>query len=130
MQPGMTGMQLAQNPAMLQGQTIANLGQQQLQGIPSSINSEALLRQSQMEGLINILGLSGGGGTGDTGGVSETSLIDALGDIGSDIWNLIRGKDGSSDLSTPLGDFTGEVNTFTAEELDALARGEQIDGGN
>jgi hypothetical protein len=114
---------------MLQGQTIANLGQQQLQGIPASINSEALLRQSQMEGLINILGLSGGGGTDDTGGVSETSLIDALGDIGSDIWNLIRGKDGSSDLSTPLGDFTGEVNTFTAEELDALARGEQIDGG-
>jgi hypothetical protein len=60
MQPAMTGLGLAQNPAQLQAQAIANLGQQQLQAIPSAMNAEALLRQAQVEGLINILGLAGG----------------------------------------------------------------------
>jgi hypothetical protein len=99
MQPGMTGMQLAQNPAMLQGQTIANLGQQQLQGIPASINSEALLRQSQMEGLINILGLSGGGGTGGTGG--GDGIVDYAEDKIKGYWNsLFGGSSGGSSGST------------------------------
>tara|TARA_R110000737_G_scaffold78881_2_gene110666 strand:+ start:10630 stop:11607 length:978 start_codon:yes stop_codon:yes gene_type:complete len=132
MQPGMTGLQIAQAPAMLEGQTIANLGQQQLQGIPASINAEALLRQSQMEGLINILGLSGGGNTGGVagklGGGSTGVIADLLGDAGSSIWDSLFG-DESSDLSTPLGVFTGQVDNFTTEQLDALANGNQI-GGN
>jgi len=61
MQPAMTGLSLAQNPAQLEAQAIANLGQQQLQAIPSSINAEALMRQAQVEGLINLLGLTSGG---------------------------------------------------------------------
>ena len=106
MQPGMTGMQLAQNPAMLQGQTIANLGQQQLQGIPASINAEALLRQSQMEGLINILGLSGGGNTagsvaGNLAGGSNGDIADLLGDAGKSIWDsLFGGSSSGSNAST------------------------------
>ena len=102
MQPGMTGMQLAQNPAMLQGQTIANLGQQQLQGIPASINSEALLRQSQMEGLINILGLSGSGGTGGTGGTGGgDGIVDYAEDKIKGYWNsLFGGSSGGSSGST------------------------------
>lgn len=99
MEPGMTGMQLAQNPAMLQGQTIANLGQQQLQGIPASINSEALLRQSQMEGLINILGLSGGGEGNNTSAIS-----DLIGEKGSSVLDklssLFGGSSGGSSGST------------------------------
>ena len=99
MQPGMTGMQLAQNPAMLQGQTIANLGQQQLQGIPASINSEALLRQSQMEGLINILGLSGSGGAGGTGG--GDGIVDYAEDKIKGYWDsLFGGSSGGSSGST------------------------------
>ena len=105
MQPGMTGLQVAQAPAMLEGQTIANLGQQQLQGIPASINAEALLRQSQMEGLINILGLSSGGAAGGVGngvGSNTTSAIAGLlGDAGSSIWDSLFGaSSGGSSGST------------------------------
>ena len=59
MQPSLTGLQYAQEPARLEAQAIANLGQQQLQGIPSAINTEALMRQAQMTGITNMLGLGG-----------------------------------------------------------------------
>ena len=108
MQPGMTGMQLAQNPAMLQGQTIANLGQQQLQGIPASINSEALLRQSQMEGLINILGLSGSGGSGGTGGTGGgDGLVDYAEEKLLGYWNSLFGDDTSGGSGGSVEDYTG-----------------------
>jgi len=104
MQPGMTGLQVAQAPAMLEGQTIANLGQQQLQGIPASINAEALLRQAQMEGLINILGLSGGGAEGGVGGNTGGQLGDYAEDKVSQAWdwltNKYNGSSGGSSGST------------------------------
>jgi hypothetical protein len=105
MQPGMTGLQMAQAPSMLEGQTIANLGQQQLQGIPASINAEALLRQAQMEGLINILGLSGGGAAGgvggNTGGNTNGQLVDYAGNKLKDAWDSIfGGSSGGSSGST------------------------------
>jgi len=55
MQPSLTGMTMAQQPAQLQAQAISNLGQQQLAGIPSAMNAEALLRQAQLEGMTNLL---------------------------------------------------------------------------
>jgi hypothetical protein len=55
MQPALQGLTLAQRPADLEAQALANLGQQQLQGIPSAINAEALLRQAQLESLTNLL---------------------------------------------------------------------------
>ena len=94
MQPGMTGLAAAQAPSMLEGQTIANLGQQQLQGIPASINAEALLRQSQMEGLINMLGLSSGGAAGGVGSNTTSAIAGLLGDAGSSIWDSLFGNDG------------------------------------
>ena len=104
MQPGMTGLQMAQAPSMLEGQTIANLGQQQLQGIPASINAEALLRQAQMEGLINILGLSGGGAAGGVGGNTGGQLGDYAEDKVSQAWdwltNKYNGSSGGSSGST------------------------------
>jgi len=104
MQPAMTGLQVAQAPAMLEGQTIANLGQQQLQGIPASINAEALLRQAQMEGLINILGLSGGGAEGGVGGNTGGQLGDYAEDKVSQAWdwltNKYNGSSGGSSGST------------------------------
>jgi len=112
MQPGMTGMQLAQSPAMLQGQTIANLGQQQLQGIPASINSEALLRQAQMEGLINILGLSGGG-AGGTGAVGNTSVLaDSIDKVGSSILGSVNSLFGDAvpPPSMPGGGFGSNLD--------------------
>ena len=104
MQPAMTGLQVAQAPSMLEGQTIANLGQQQLQGIPASINAEALLRQAQMEGLINILGLSGGGAEGGVGGNTGGQLGDYAEDKVSQAWdwltNKYNGSSGGSSGST------------------------------
>ena len=104
MQPAMTGLQVAQAPSMLEGQTIANLGQQQLQGIPASINAEALLRQAQMEGLINILGLSGGGAEGGVGGNTGGQLGDYAEEKVSQAWdwltNKYNGSSGGSSGST------------------------------
>lgn len=57
MQPGLTGMQYAQQGGQTQAQAIANLGQQQLASMPSAINAEALLKQAQLESVINALGL-------------------------------------------------------------------------
>ena len=101
---GMTPEGLMQQMSALRApeqarQTIANLGQQQLQGIPASINAEALLRQSQMEGLINILGLSGGGNTaggvaGNLAGGSNGAIADLLGGAGKSIWDSLFGSDG------------------------------------
>lgn len=112
MQPGMTGMQLAQSPAMLQGQTIANLGQQQLQGIPASINSEALLRQAQMEGLINILGLSGGGAGGTGAGGNTSVLADSIDKVGSSILGSVNSLFGDAvpPPSMPGGGFGSNLD--------------------
>ena len=57
MQPSLTGMTMAQQPAQLQAQALANLGQQQIAGMPDAVTAEASLRQSELEALVNMLGL-------------------------------------------------------------------------
>lgn len=99
MQPSLTGMSMAQQPAQLQAQAIANLGQQQLAGIPSSINAEALLRQAQLEGLTNMLGIGANQGqtaTGDFLGSLGDKALDWLGDTVGGLF----GSGGVSDGST------------------------------
>lgn len=78
LQPSLTGLSMAQQPAQLEAQAIANLGQQQLAGIPSAINAEALLRQAQLEGLTNLLMPQ----MNRQGNLVETATGDFLGSLG------------------------------------------------
>lgn len=95
MQPSLTGMSMAQQPAQLQAQAIANLGQQQLAGIPSAINAEALLRQAQLEGLTNMLGIGANAGqtaTGDFLGSLGDKALDWLGDTVGGLFDTDSGR--------------------------------------
>lgn len=99
MQPSLTGMSMAQQPAQLQAQAIANLGQQQLAGIPSAINAEALLRQAQLEGLTNMLGIGANAGqtaTGDFLGSLGDKALDWLGDTVGGLFSSGGVSDGST----------------------------------
>jgi len=99
MQPSLTGMTMAQQPAQLQAQAIANLGQQQLAGIPSAINAEALLRQAQLEGLTNMLGIGANAGqtaTGDFLGSLGDKALDWLGDTVGGLFSSGGVSDGST----------------------------------
>ena len=99
MQPSLTGMSMAQQPAQLQAQAIANLGQQQLAGIPSAINAEALLRQAQLEGLTNMLGIGANQGqtaTGDFLGSLGDKALDWLGDTVGGLFSSGGVSDGST----------------------------------
>lgn len=81
MQPALQGLTLAQRPADLEAQAIANLGQQQLAGIPSAINAEALLRQAQLEGLTNMLmGRQSSTGVNVDGALNLDGVGDFIGD--------------------------------------------------
>ena len=95
MQPALQGLTLAQRPADLEAQAIANLGQQQLAGIPSAINAEALLRQAQLEGLTNMLM-----GRQSSTGVNVDGALDlgGVGDfIGDGLGGLFGGMFGATD---------------------------------
>lgn len=99
MQPSLTGMSMAQQPATLEAQAIANLGQQQLAGIPSAINAEALLRQAQLEGLTNMLGIGANAGqtaTGDFLGSLGDKALDWLGDTVGGLFSSGGVSDGST----------------------------------
>lgn len=99
MQPSLTGMSMAQQPGTLQAQAIANLGQQQLAGIPSAINAEALLRQAQLEGLTNMLGIGANAGqtaTGDFLGSLGDKALDWLGDTVGGLFSSGGVSDGST----------------------------------
>lgn len=103
--PALTGMQLAQNPRQLEAQAIANMGQQQLQGIPSAMNAEALMRQAQMTGMINLLGLGGQQtATGNSGG-QTTAFGNLLGQGANWLSGLFDG--GGNSISD--SDFTNNM---------------------
>ena len=85
LQPALTSMGMAQRPADLEAQAIANLGQQELQGIPAAINAEALLRQAQLEGLTNMLGLQ----RNEDGDFVDSALRGLLGDAGEKVGGWI-----------------------------------------
>ena len=97
MQPALTGLNLAQRPADLEAQAIANLGQQQLAGIPSAINAEALMRQAQLEGLTNML-MGGQSATGSSasGGLNVGNLLSG---VGGAIGSLFGGGSGNTQNS-------------------------------
>ena len=99
LQPALTGLQMAQQPATLEAQALANLGQQQLAGIPSAINAEALLRQAQLEGLTNMLGLQ----RNEEGNYVESALGGLLGGLGDSVGGFLGGLFGGGDNN----DYTG-----------------------
>ena len=102
MQPSLTGMSMAQQPAQLQAQAIANLGQQQLVGIPSAMNAEALLRQAQLESMTNLLMPQ----MNKDGNLVSTSTSNALGGLGDTIGDFL-GDAGGSVLDWIGGLFSG-----------------------
>lgn len=103
LQPALTGLQMAQQPATLEAQALANLGQQQLAGIPSAINAEALLRQAQLEGLTNMLGLQ----RNEEGNYVESALGGLLGGVGDSLGGLLG--DGLDWLGGLFGDSSNTV---------------------
>ena len=68
LQPSLSMMPYAQRAGDLQAQALSNLGQQGMTGMVSSVNSEALLRQAQMESIMNGLGVGQQQQAGSTGG--------------------------------------------------------------
>jgi hypothetical protein len=57
LQPSLNMMPYTQRAGDLQAQALSNLGQQGMTGMVSAVNSEALLRQAQMESIMNGLGV-------------------------------------------------------------------------
>lgn len=98
LQPALVGMQAAQQPATLQAQALANLGQQQLAALPSAINAEALLRQAQLEGLTNMLGLGASAAGQQQQSATGTLLDQLLGQAGGFISGLFKGSDPATSL--------------------------------
>ena len=71
LQPSLSMMPYAQRAGDLQAQALSNLGQQGMTGMVSAVNSEALLRQAQMESIMNGLGVGqkqAAGAAGEAGG--------------------------------------------------------------
>ena len=102
--------QMAQLPAELQARALANLGQETVGQIPNVMNTEAMLRQGQMESIMNSMGLLGGGS-----GVTGNSTIDNLLNSGAtDLlgqgWDWLTGmfSDDVSDGSTG-GDLLADI---------------------
>lgn len=62
LQPSLSMMPYTQRAGDLQAQALSNLGQQGMSGMVSAVNSEALLRQAQMESIMNGLGMTGNQG--------------------------------------------------------------------
>lgn len=74
LQPSLSMMPYAQRAGDLQAQALSNLGQQGMTGMVSAVNSEALLRQAQMEAIMNGLGVGQAGG-------SQTSMQNPVGNL-------------------------------------------------
>ena len=68
LQPSLNMMPYAQRAGDLQAQALSNLGQQGMTGMVSAVNSEALLRQAQMESIMNGLGVGQKQAAGTAGG--------------------------------------------------------------
>lgn len=77
LQPSLSMMPYAQRAGDLQAQALSNLGQQGMTGMVSAVNSEALLRQAQMESIMNGLGV----GQQRAAGGGQTTIQNPLGDV-------------------------------------------------
>ena len=84
LQPSLSMMPYAQRAGDLQAQALSNLGQQGMTGMVSAVNSEALLRQAQMESIMNGLGVGqkrAAGTAGAAGEGSQTNIQNPFGDV-------------------------------------------------
>jgi hypothetical protein len=84
LQPSLNMMPYAQRAGDLQAQALSNLGQQGMTGMVSAVNSEALLRQAQMESIMNGLGVGqkrAAGTAGTAGEGSQTNIQNPFGDV-------------------------------------------------
>jgi len=97
LQPSLSMMPYTQRAGDLQAQALANLGQQGMSGMVSAVNSEALLRQAQMESIMNGLGLGG------SGGAAKGNLEDSLLDKGVDWLSGLVGGLFDTDSGTSVG---------------------------
>jgi hypothetical protein len=77
LQPSLSMMPYAQRAGDLQAQALSNLGQQGMSGMVSAVNSEALLRQAQMESIMNGLGV----GQQRAAGGGQTTIQNPLGNL-------------------------------------------------
>lgn len=112
--PALTGLSMIQRPAELQAQALANLGQQQLAGVPSAINAEALLRQAQLEGLTNVLGLGASGGQQNVSGgnVVNSAVGNLLGSLGGSIGGFLGGLFSGDSSSSAVDDASSYITNF------------------
>jgi hypothetical protein len=109
---GLAGLQYAQEPSRLTAQAIANLGGQQLAAVPSAINAEALLRQAQLESVINALGIgsnAASGGSGGSGGLFNLDVGELLGDGFDFLGGLFSGDDDTSEFGSSGWEGTGGI---------------------
>ena len=81
LQPSLSMMPYAQRAGDLQAQALSNLGQQGMTGMVSAVNSEALLRQAQMESIMNGLGVGQKRAAGAAGEGSQTNIQNPFGDV-------------------------------------------------
>lgn len=93
LQPSLNMMPYAQRAGDLQAQTLSNLGQQGMTGMVSAVNTEALLRQAQMEAIMNGLGVgqkraAGTAGTAG-GGYTFQDLLNGIGSTGGSLFDFI-----------------------------------------
>lgn len=90
LQPSLNMMPYTQRAGDLQAQTLSNLGQQGMSGMVDAVNTEALLRQAQMESILTGLGINQAGGMISSGASIQNPLGNLLGqgiDYLSDWWN-------------------------------------------
>jgi hypothetical protein len=127
MQPSLTGLTLAQRPSELEAQALANLGQQELAGIPSAINAEALLRQAQLESITNALGLSQQAQATEAAG-NVSNIADLLGGGVDWISGLFSG--GGTGTIQGEGDGTSEFGVGISGDADLDAYIKSLMGGN
>ena len=75
LQPSLNMMPYTQRAGDLQAQALSNLSQQGMAGMTDAVNTEALLRQAQMESILTGLGVNQRGGmvSGSTGGSSASN---------------------------------------------------------
>ena len=76
LQPSLNMMPYTQRAGDLQAQALSNLGQQGMSGTVDAINTEALLRQAQMESILTGLGINQAGGM-----ISGTSIQNPFGNL-------------------------------------------------
>ena len=123
LQPSLNMMPYTQRAGDLQAQALSNLGQQGMTGMVSAVNSEALLRQAQMESIMNGLGVGQKQAAGAAGG----------GFTYEDLLNWGRGlfSGGSvSDGSTAGNQMNDVVQGYNVNRPDAFSgNGNGLGGG-